>query len=90
MYGDKCRDYNDLGGERLKLLLSSNALHHGGSGRVSEPLHVHIWMCARKTERERVGVSSTVLLCVCVCRRVYVCALQPQRFAMMLSVHVLQ
>lgn len=30
MYGDKCRDYNDLGGERLKVLLSSNALHHCG------------------------------------------------------------
>lgn len=30
MYGDKCRDYNDLVGERLKLLLSSNALHHCG------------------------------------------------------------
>lgn len=32
MYGDKCGDYNDLGGERLKLLLSSNALHHCGRG----------------------------------------------------------
>lgn len=52
MYGDKCKDYNDLGGERLKHLLSSNALHHRGSGRVSECLHVHIWMCVRKTEKE--------------------------------------
>jgi len=56
MYGDKCRDYNDLGGERLKLLLSSNALHHRGSGRgVCES--VRMFICARE------GVSC-IHLCV--------------------------
>lgn len=45
MYGDKCRDYNDLREERLKLLLSSNALHH--CDHVSVCVCVRALICAR-------------------------------------------
>lgn len=63
MYGDKCRDYNDLGGERLKLLLSSNALHH--CGRVCARVHMWMYVC----EQER-SIFHSVRVCVCVCRAV--------------------
>lgn len=47
MYGDKCGDYNDLRGERFKLSLSSNALHHRASGRRAWRW-AHVWMTVKK------------------------------------------